>query len=265
MNKYIAGGILASLLLLGAGEAIAQKPERVEKIPAARERTEKAKEKIVEIKEEAKEKIGEIKEEAKGKIEEARTKVEEIRAERTKKREEIKATTEAKREEMKVAIEAKKTELQERLKAFKDEKKKEIVARVADKFGEINTRLTARFDKTIEKIDALAKRMENRASVLEAEGADVAEVKSAITEIFSSIEVARSTVATQAGKVYSVTDVIQEEATAGKNISGLRETLRNDLKSVQDAIMASKEKVRLAAEAMKKVVVPVSEEQGSGE
>lgn len=227
MQKYIIGGMLALILALGAGVASAEEAKDAIK-PGPGER------------------VKAVQNAAKGKMEE-------LRAERAKKKDEIKATLETKRQEARAAVETKKAELAERLKTLKDEKKKEIVTRVADKFGDINTRMTAHFEKAVEKIEVLARRIENKANELEAGGADVAAVKSAIAEVFIATEATRSAIAAQAGKVYSVAEAVTNETTIGQGIAGIRETMKNDLNAVQETMRAAKEKVRGAAEALKAV------------
>lgn len=254
IKKTYIGGILALSLLLG-GVAGAETGDTITKEKRAPE----LRQKIKDVKEAGKERIdatgSALKEKAGVARETMQAKTAELRAEWDAKKEEGRALIEKKRMEAGEMRETKRAELQERVKTIKDEKKRQIVERVAEKFGDINVRMSENFEKALGKIEALAKRIENRSSALEAEGADVTAVRNATLEVARATEAARGSIALQAGKVYALQDVLEDEKTIGQKISALRETLRNDLKVVQDAVQDVKEKVRAAGEALKGVTV----------
>ncbi len=250
-RTYVGGMLALSLLLGGVAGA-----ETGDTIPKERKAPE-LRQKIKDVQDAGKEKLdaagNKLKEKSGAAREAIQAKTAELRAEWEAKKEEGKALIEKKRMEAGEMRETKKAELQERVKTIKDEKKRQIVERVAEKFGDINIRMSGHFEKALGKVEALAKRLENRVNALETEGADVSAVRNAITEALRTIEAAQGSIAAQAGKVYAVADAIKDEKTIGQNISALRETLRNDLKTVQDAVQSAKEKVRAAGEALKGV------------
>jgi len=203
------------------------------------------------IREEAREIRREIRED----IEDMRQNVQERRAElrmqMQEKREEFKKTIEAKREELKNEIEAGKEALKIRLKAIKDERKKLAVERIDDGLVKMNARMTAHFTDVLDKLADVLGRIVSRTDKAADGGLDVSAVRTAVTEAESAIANARSAVAEQAGKTYSITVTTEDALRA--DVGGARKALHDDLKKVQDAVKAAREKVRKAATTLAQI------------
>ncbi|MBI4085895.1 MAG: hypothetical protein HY433_01465 [Candidatus Liptonbacteria bacterium] len=181
----------------------------------------------------------------------ARERRAELKTQMQEKREEFKKTIEAKREELKNEIEARKEALKIRLKAIKDERKKLAVERIDDGLGKMNARMTAHFTDVLDKLADVLGRIVSRTDKAADGGLDVSAVRTAVTEAESAIASARSAVAAQAGKAYSIT--VTTEDTLRADVGGARKALHDDLKKVQDAVKAAREKVRKAATTLAQI------------
>lgn len=175
---------------------------------------------------------------------------EEARKVLTEKKVELKAGVEARKLEARAKLEEKKTALKEKLAVIKDEKKKQIVERVAGKFTAVNEKIVEHFGKAVDKMESLLKRIENRTDTLEESGTNVQAVRDAIAGAFTAIEEARVAIRDQAGKVYAVSDIVENEETLKEDISELRGVLNGDLAGVREKLTRAKEAIREAVQTL---------------
>ena len=157
------------------------------------------------------------------------------------------------RAEAEKRIEAKKIELKEKLIKIKDEKKKQVVEKIEVQLNEINTRLVANLTDAVSKIETILARIEARAETLGAKGVDVTAVRKAVADGKISIESAHAAIKEQAGKVYSVSDVITAETKLKQDIGALRKKIGDDLKTVKELVKVAKDSVRAASAALPKM------------
>ena len=171
-------------------------------------------------------------------------------------REEAKEIIESRRASFKLEIEAqraegertraeRKAQLESRLKEFKDTAKAEIAARVDGNLAAINENRVAFFTEAVNRIERVLDMIESRADKAEANGKDVAAVRSRISAAGDAIVTARAAVAVQAGKDY--TAAVDAEAGAKNAFSKTRDQLRTDLAAVRTAVKAAYDAVKAAA------------------
>ena len=171
-------------------------------------------------------------------------------------REEAKEIIESRRASFKLEIEAqraegertraeRKAQLESRLKEFKDTAKAEIAARVDGSLAAISENRVAFFTEAVNRIERVLDMIESRADKAEANGKDVAAVRSRISAAGDAIVTARAAVAVQAGKDY--TAAVDAEAGAKNAFSKTRDQLRTDLAAVRTAVKAAYDAVKAAA------------------
>ncbi|MDP2704025.1 MAG: hypothetical protein Q8P01_02260 [bacterium] len=175
---------------------------------------------------------------------------EETRKALEEKKTELKAGVETRKLEARTKLEEKKTALKEKLAVIKDEKKKQIVERVAEKFTAVNEKIVEHFGKAVDKMESLLKRIENRADTVEEGGTNVQAARDAIAGAFTAIEEARVAIRDQAGKVYAVSDIVENEETLKEDISELRGVLNGDLAGVREKLTRVKEAIREAVQTL---------------
>lgn len=199
---------------------------------------EEAKEVRQNVREEVKQNRETIKQEFEAKRKEAKNLLE-------SKKEEFKNRIEAKREEVKLKIETQKEELKAKLVKIKDERKKQVVERVYNQINELNKRRLDHFSAVLEKLEKSLDRISNRAAKAEANGVDIATVKTAITEATNAISASRTAIANQAGKVYAL--VVNTEDSLKIDIGKIRRAFHDDLTGVEETVKTAREAVRKAA------------------
>ncbi len=157
-----------------------------------------------------------------------------IKNTRTDIKQQIKDAIQAKREETKAIIEAKREEFKIRLAAIQDEKKKALVSRIDAKLSTINTKHTERFAQVLSNLQALLDKVSLTAtntSVL----ADIATAQAAI-------DAAKTGVATQAAKTYTIT--ISTEIALSSDVGKVISQLRKDLVATHKLVIDAKQAVQ---------------------
>ena len=160
--------------------------------------------------------------------------------------------TAQKREEMKTQIEAKKAELQAKLQGIRDERKKQTVERIFTKVNALNERVTNHFTNVLNQIDEMLNRVNSRAGKGEINGLNVSAAKIEITNAQNAITAARDAVKTQAGKVYSV-QTTGNETTLKSDVGNTRHALHEDLVAAREKVKAARDAVRKAAVALAQI------------
>ncbi|MBI2068835.1 MAG: hypothetical protein HYT67_01890 [Candidatus Yanofskybacteria bacterium] len=151
-------------------------------------------------------------------------------------------------------IKEKRTELKERLEKIKDERKKQVVERIDKSMDELNARMVKHFTEVLDKVEGVLNRVSERTEKAKAAGADVSVVVAAIDQAVNAIREARAAIEAQAGKTYTIN--VTDEATLKNRVGEARQSLRADLKVVQDAVKAAHEAVRKVAVALGQIIRP---------
>jgi len=151
-------------------------------------------------------------------------------------------------------IAAAKTKLQERLAGIRDEQKKRRVERIEERLTAINTQIVNRFNVALQKMSTVLDKISQGLDGKEAEGKaspeDIAAVRSLIANADSLITTAGQAVAAQAGKVYTVSDVIGAESTLQNDLKPIRDILHNDMQSVKASMEQARQAVHTAGKAL---------------
>ncbi len=173
------------------------------------------------------------------------------------------------REEVRKKIEQKREEVQQKIAKIKDEKKKQQAEQMEKQFDHINQIWTDHFSKLLNHYDAVLQKIKTRTDKAAANGQDISTVNTAIQNAEAKIIAARTAVATQAGKTYTIdvtaitSGVASSTTTTGqdqimKNLraqfKAMKEQLRKDLFTLRDgAIKDTKAAVKNALQALSKV------------
>ena len=225
---------LSGLVMAQTGIDIRQKDIRQDARQQIQETRQGVREEVKGLRQNVQEEIKQSREAIKKEFEAKRTEAKNLLE---SKKEEFKIKAEAKRKEVKSKIEARKTELKERLVKIKDERKKQIIERIYNQVNELNKRRLDHFSAVLEKLEKVLDRISNRAAKAEANGVDIAAVKTAVAEATSAIAASRTAIVNQTGKVY--TPVIGAEDALKTDIGKIRQALHDDLTVVQETVKTS--------------------------
>lgn len=184
-------------------------------------------------------------------LEELKTKRETARKEIEDRREEFHKSVEEKREAAKGEIEKKREELKDRLKTIKDDRKKKIIERVAEEIHKLNERQMEHFSNVLDKLEKILERIDSRADKAEANGRDVAAVRTKIIEAQAAIDAAKAAVAVQAGKTYDIQ--IGDENALRQTVGEARQALHRDIAVVRELVVKAREAVKAAATALAQI------------
>jgi hypothetical protein len=153
-----------------------------------------------------------------------------------------------KREALKEQIEQKREAFKDRLEQITDARKKTIVERLDSRLNTINKNRTDHYTKTLERLDMLLDKISTKTAELEAEGANVSSIKTAIATAETALVTAGNAVSAQAAKDY--TAQIANETTLRQTIKTVADQLKSDLKATHQTIDAAKRAVKQAAMAL---------------
>ncbi len=166
-------------------------------------------------------------------------------------RENFKKAVETKRTELQNTVKVQKEELKTKLEKIKDERKKTAVERIDQNLTNLNARMTAHYTNVLDQISGVLTRVVSRADKAQANGKDVTSVRTAITDAQNAITAARAAIVAQAGKTYSMN--ISGDTTLKNDVGTARQTLRDDLKKVEDLVKAAREAVRKAVTSLAQI------------
>ena len=158
---------------------------------------------------------------------------------------------EARAEESKAKRDASKAELEKELEKIKDSSKKTRVENLVNSITEVNGNVTASSMKLLNNIEATLIRIESRTDKAQVNGVDVALVRKAISEAEASIALARTAIATQTAKVYTVPTI--NESTLKSTFKSIRDMFKSDLESMKTKIKNAHESVKKASESLKQI------------
>lgn len=201
---------------------------------------------------------------------------EELREKAQMRAEQTKEQVQTLREQAKGRVKQAKADVQEKIRQIKDQRKQEAANKIAKQLDHLNQVWTDHFINVLDRLDAILQKVKSRTEKASANGKDVLAVKTAIQNAESKIASARTAVASQAQKTYTVnaTAVTQTGSTANDQnnlVSSLREQfkalkdqLMGDLKSLRDGAMKdSRNAVQDAFKALSQVLKVDEEPSGS--
>lgn len=91
-----------------------------------------------------------------------------------------------------------------RLADIKDQKKQDMAQKLALRFEELNATWTERFAETLDRLDAVLKKIQDRANIAKENGKDISSTTAAIEKARTAIATARTAVIAQAAKTYTL-------------------------------------------------------------
>jgi len=190
----------------------------------------------------------------------AQTKQERIAPQETisKQKENTQQEREAIQQKMQKAQETAKTKreaitkkLKEKLVRIKNEQKRQTVERLDARFTEINEKLTLRLGTALDRLEDLLQKVSSRADKAEANGRDVALVRTTIATAKTAIADARSSVEIQLTKTYPIT--ITTEAQLKSAVAEARTSLNKDLKTLKEVVQKAHTSVVDATKMLKNI------------
>lgn len=192
-----------------------------------------------------------IRDEVKVNLEENKTQLEQMLQLVRTKREEFKTEFEAGKEQAKLKIAEMKTNFKESLKNIKNENKKISAEKIVDTIQGLNTKTTDNLSNKIDQIENVLVSIKSRISKAESNGLDVSSVKIEVGKAEVAIVLARESISTQAGKVYTVN--ITNEAGLKAEMKKLRDTFSKDIKAVYVIVKSAHKAVSNTATTLAKI------------
>jgi len=183
---------------------------------------------------------------------EYKVKIGNIIKEAQKEREEFKKNAELNKEEVKQKILLLKEEYKIELAKIKDESKKTSAEKIIESLQELNTRLTNQLSEKVDQIENVLISIESRASKTEEKGADISAVNTSIEKAKTAIATARKAISDQTKKVYSKINITDDQSLKTE-IIGLRDTFKNDIKTVRNTVVAAHMAVKEAATTLAQI------------
>lgn len=175
----------------------------------------------------------------------------------------------AARAEMQARMKAQHEKTQQRLTEIKDKAKQQMAERLAKQFEKQNSTWTEHFMKTLDRLDAISLKIQDRTTVAAGNGKDISTVTAAITAAQTAITSARTAVIAQAAKTYVLdpSTIVPPTATTTPNgqeklMQGLRASFKNlhnslfrDLFALRDGSLTDARKaVQNAHQALSKIL-----------
>lgn len=155
------------------------------------------------------------------------------------------------KEEMEARLIGVQKELQNNLLKIVDEEKRTKVYEIATDFQSVNRKAMDKFAKDVEKIDLTFSNLELQADKLIVGGQSVQNLRSLLDNAGNSIENARTAIASQYGKVYSVK--IKNEESLKPEMMNVRDVLQADINSVGVKVQIASSSVSALADTIQKV------------
>lgn len=172
------------------------------------------------------------------------------------------------REEMRDRMKEQRGKAEQRLADIKDKVKQQMAERLAKQFEHSNSQWTDHFIGTLDRLDAILKKIQDRATIAASNGKDITTTTAAIASAKTAIATARTAVTIQAAKTYvldpstipsttsTTTPNGQEELMKGLRTSfkNLKGTLFKDLFALRNGPMTdARGAVHNAAQVLSKI------------
>lgn len=154
----------------------------------------------------------------------------------------LKAFFEKKIEEFKSNFVEKKDDVKVRFVKIKDERKKVATEKIEKQLNVLNAKELKQYSSVLAQLDGALTKISKDADAIEAVGLDVTHVRGAIEYAKSDIEKAHSAIFVQSKKTYLI--VVENEDTLKQDVGNARQSLRNDLKSVEETVKAAQTSVQ---------------------
>lgn len=143
-------------------------------------------------------------------------------------------------------FEREREKLRERLRQIRDERKIRIAERIYERINDLNRIITNHYFRVLDQMERVLARIESRTAKASLRGINIPKVEEAIKEAQSKIEIAREAVKVQAGKVYSVPQIANEEELKAK-FGTIRQSFHEDIVKVRNIVFEAREAVKEAA------------------
>lgn len=175
-----------------------------------------------------------------------------VRENITKKREELKERIAEKRLEASEAAATRRVEFKEKVAQIRDTKKRAIVEKVDLRLSTINQKRTDHMSEFLVRLSTILDKIESRKDKAIANGKDVTEVESAIADARSVIEAAKTQVAAQAGKDYTI-ELSEDETTLRGVVGDATSSLQRDLQNTRKVVVEAKQAVQNVMSIIKQI------------
>lgn len=126
-----------------------------------------------------------------------------------------------------------------------DPKRIEIALRISGNFNNLNRKVTDKYLEVLNKLETILNEISDRADLLEKNGKNISDIKTAIANERELIEISRLAVKTQALKIYSVN--VGSDASLKNDFGAVRQTLQTDLEKVRETVKTAHLSLKNAA------------------
>ena len=167
-------------------------------------------------------------------------------------REEFKTRMEEARERAKQEFETRREELKNKLETVKNENKKRIVEKISEQLDELNARLMKHFSEVLDKLEKVLANIQSRTEKAEANGHDVAAIRTAIQAAEDAILAARAAIEAQAAKTYTP-GITGDEEKLRVEVGRARQALHSDLAVLREVIRNAYKAVRNVATSLAQI------------
>lgn len=154
----------------------------------------------------------------------------------------LKAFFERKIEEFKSNFVEKKDDVKVRFVKIKDERKKIATEKIEKQLNVLNAKELKQYSVVLTQLDAALAKISKDTDATEAVGLDVTHVRGAIEYAKSDIEKAHSMIFAQSARTYLIS--VENEDTLKRDVGNARQSLRNDLKSVEETVKAAQTSIQ---------------------
>ncbi len=186
---------------------------------------------------------------------ELKTQIQELKQEYSERlkqaREEFQNKIQAIKEELKTKLQDAKDKLRVKLQKVKDQKKISSVENINDQLQKLNERWTDHFVDVIDHLSDVLVKIGGRADKLSVNNVNVASVKNLMNTASTTIASARTAIATQAAKVYTIN--VTTETNLKTDVGKTRQALHSDLVKLRDIVFGARNAVHNAAQELSKL------------
>lgn len=139
---------------------------------------------------------------------------------------------------------------QEKLQGIRDERKHQLVERIQNKMTMINTNRITIMSQKLEKLSTILATIQTKTKAASDAGKNTTTVDTTIINAESAITAAKTAIAAQAGKQYTITLTATEGAALKMDVSTTAKELRTDMQSTHALMLAAKQAVLQAAQTL---------------
>lgn len=167
------------------------------------------------------------------------------------KREEIIREVEDKVKTKNESFQASREAFMKKMKTIRDENKQMLLEKLDTMIREVNNKQTESLSSAIDKLSGILDEMDQKATLTKASGANTTSFDTKMTAARLSISDAKSAIASQAAKEYTI-NIVSEEALRA-TVGETRKQLEMDLKVTRESVKKAKDAVREVAKELVKI------------